>query len=60
VPRSWRSGAQCSGILEGWIGEMANDDRMDGVVAQTCDGPPDCLVLAFLSQTSPTSFGFLW
>jgi hypothetical protein len=37
VPRGWRSGAQRPGILEGWIGEMANDDCMEGVVAQTDD-----------------------
>jgi hypothetical protein len=30
-------GAHRPRILEGWIGEMTNDDRVEGVVAQTCD-----------------------
>jgi hypothetical protein len=34
VPDGWRSVTQRPGILDGWIGEMANDDRVKGVVAQ--------------------------
>jgi hypothetical protein len=37
MPGGWRSGAQRPRILEGWIGEMANDDRVEGMVAQTRD-----------------------
>jgi hypothetical protein len=37
VPEGWSSGAQRPGILEGWIGEMANDDHVEVMVAQTCD-----------------------
>jgi hypothetical protein len=32
---AYSSGAQRLGILEGWIGEMANDDHVEGMVAQT-------------------------
>jgi hypothetical protein len=35
VPGDLCSGAQRPGILDGWICEMANDDRVEGVVAQT-------------------------
>jgi hypothetical protein len=37
VPGGWNSGVQCPVILEGWIGEMANNDHVEGMVAQTCD-----------------------
>jgi hypothetical protein len=35
VHGGWRNGAQCPGILDGWIDEMANDDRVEDVVTQT-------------------------
>jgi hypothetical protein len=37
VPGDWSSDTQRPGILEGWIGEMANDDHEEGMVVQTCD-----------------------
>ena len=37
MPGGWSSDAQRPEILEGWIGEMANDDHVEGMVAQTCD-----------------------
>jgi hypothetical protein len=37
VPGGWSSGTQRRRILEGWIGEMANDDHVEGMVAQTRD-----------------------
>jgi hypothetical protein len=35
MPSGWRSSVQRPRILGGWIGEMANDDRVECVVAQT-------------------------
>jgi hypothetical protein len=37
VPWRLSSGAMGAGILEGWIGEIANDDHVEGMVAQTRD-----------------------
>ena len=37
MPEGWSSDAQCPGILEGWIGEMVNDDHAEGMVVQTRD-----------------------